>query len=801
MAAKLLLLAVVVGTPAVALIIRQTEPDDLVSVANDIHDLAKDLAGSSVNLVAHGSLADAHDFGAFGAFGASKAKKASTVAAVFEAFRKGKFKGSACKKNAASLFTKDAVIDNRAGPREKDYFKKFSPGVVGLCDYFAKAYRFTLHGLKTTQYARDKEIVQVLHYRPGIGSQKAKDTMTQWNVISFNADGTKLAGMKVIMDKDNLYNMLTMDIEMAKTTKQETLVKKLRVLFDKGKFKKRVAYGRCMEYVQKYYTADAVIDWRGGGTKDVKYFKKFPAGAHGVCEWYTKEYSHIKTELKTDMYARGDDVMLRLKFRPQGLFDGPVTKDAVLQQMVVKFNKDGSQVRGIDGYFDRQDVWDQFYIENSGRPHDRPSTVAAVFNAFGLEKFKGGTCKKEVKKLFTKDAVIDNTGPKDESYFMKHRVGFDGVCDYFNKAYTSGYGMKNLNSTLYSRGKDIVQVLKYQPVKGKKTGADTVTQFNVFRFGKFGRKMARFDALIDKPVLYDKLLHWNAPPSSAPAMAPAPAIAAAPGQGPAAAPAPAMAPAPAALYLPRYPVTKRIELFQQVRHAYAKRDFRHMKACVKATGNFFTADAVIDFRGGGTIKVDYFALYPAGLEGVCKWYQEEYHHLRKDLTIDMYQRGDDVLVRQRYRPQVLNHGPSTTDFVIQEMLVKYNKEGTKITRIENFFDRTDVWDEMVELDLYGKRLEAPCEKVKCGVLDCPAPFKLKMDETCCGYCWAPDSKVALDRHRAGSSMGFAIEQCERAPAYCRGPGPSQVKCFKTSCVAGEEATCADGSCCPSCTRR
>jgi len=226
-----------------------------------------------------------------------------------------------------------------------------------------------------------------------------------------------------------------------------------------------------------------------------------------------------------------------------------------------------------------------------------------------------------------------------------------------------------------------------------------------------------------------------------------------------------------------------------------------MKACMKATAKFFTADAVIDFRGGGTIKVDYFALYPAGLKGVCKWYQGEYHHLLKDLTIDMYQRGDDVLVRQRYRPQVLNHGPSTTDFVIQEMLVKYNKEGTKITGIEHFFDRTDVWDEMVELDLYGKRLETPCAKVKCGVLACPAPFKLKMDDTCCGYCWAPDSKVALDRHRAGGSMGHTIEQCERAPAYCRGPGPSKVKCFKTSCIAGEEATCADDTCCPRCKAR
>merc|ERR1719399_855346 len=36
------------------------------------------------------------------------------------------------------------------------------------------------------------------------------------------------------------------------------------------------------------------------------------------------------------------------------------------------------------------------------------------------------------------------------------------------------------------------------------------------------------------------------------------------------------------------------------------------------------------------------------------------------------------------------------------------------------------------------KLEPPCSKIECGEYECPTPFELKVDETCCGYCWAPD---------------------------------------------------------------
>ena len=102
-----------------------------------------------------------------------------------------------------------------------------------------------------------------------------------------------------------------------------------------------------------------------------------------------------------------------------------------------------------------------------------------------------------------------------------------------------------------------------------------------------------------------------------------------------------------------------------------------------------------------------------------------------------------------------------------------------------------------------KRLEPACSKIECGSYECPAPFELKTDATCCGYCWAPDHVVPLDRHvaTAYNSTGFIVEQCDSAPSTCKGPGPETVRCFKPSCRVGETTSCAASSCCASCSAR
>merc|ERR1719235_2005379 len=64
--------------------------------------------------------------------------------------------------------------------------------------------------------------------------------------------------------------------------------------------------------------------------------------------------------------------------------------------------------------------------------------------------------------------------------------------------------------------------------------------------------------------------------------------------------------------------------------------------------------------------------------------------------------------------------------------------------------RDPVMDSMK--DSFGKsNLEAPCSKIECGDYECPTPFELKVDATCCGYCYAPDHVVSVDRHKVVAS--------------------------------------------------
>mmetsp|Transcript_3660 Transcript_3660/g.4969 ORF Transcript_3660/g.4969 Transcript_3660/m.4969 type:complete len:148 (-) Transcript_3660:84-527(-) len=106
-----------------------------------------------------------------------------------------------------------------------------------------------------------------------------------------------------------------------------------------------------------------------------------------------------------------------------------------------------------------------------------------------------------------------------------------------------------------------------------------------------------------------------------------------------------------------------------------------------------------------------------------------------------------------------------------------------------------------EKDSFGATALTPaCSKVECGEYSCPSPFELKVDGTCCGYCWAPDHVIGVDRHGLTeyNSTGNAVEQCEGAPSTCQGPGVNAVRCFTPSCREGETPHCAPTACCPVC---
>ena len=105
-------------------------------------------------------------------------------------------------------------------------------------------------------------------------------------------------------------------------------------------------------------------------------------------------------------------------------------------------------------------------------------------------------------------------------------------------------------------------------------------------------------------------------------------------------------------------------------------------------------------------------------------------------------------------------------------------------------------------DSFGNTaLTPPCDKISCGEYSCPTPFELKVDNTCCGYCWAPDHVVPADRHAvvAVNATGLVVDQCESAPSFCKGPGSNAVRCFQPNCREGAKPHCAPGSCCAACS--
>ena len=96
-------------------------------------------------------------------------------------------------------------------------------------------------------------------------------------------------------------------------------------------------------------------------------------------------------------------------------------------------------------------------------------------------------------------------------------------------------------------------------------------------------------------------------------------------------------------------------------------------------------------------------------------------------------------------------------------------------------------------DLSG--LAPACSAVSCARITCHAPFELTMNPgQCCPICWAPDHKVALDRHVNHGDLGFRAKPAAEAPMpHCGG-----VKCFVPVCLPGQAIGYHTGSCCKSC---
>eukprot|EP00929_Paragymnodinium_shiwhaense_P014905 TRINITY_DN122898_c0_g1_i1.p3 TRINITY_DN122898_c0_g1~~TRINITY_DN122898_c0_g1_i1.p3 ORF type:complete len:127 (+),score=17.21 TRINITY_DN122898_c0_g1_i1:80-460(+) len=107
----------------------------------------------------------------------------------------------------------------------------------------------------------------------------------------------------------------------------------------------------------------------------------------------------------------------------------------------------------------------------------------------------------------------------------------------------------------------------------------------------------------------------------------------------------------------------------------------------------------------------------------------------------------------------------------------------------------------VGLKLLDSSREMPlppvCHSITCADVECVPPLELRRKaDQCCPICWAPDDKIALDRHVNHGDLGYRRDVHPAAPSSCAG-----AKCFQPSCAPGQQVGHVSGGCCASCVDR
>jgi hypothetical protein len=281
------------------------------------------------------------------------------------ALQQGDFVGPTCRESAATLFTTDAVIDYR-GPIDANVFKIYPAGLDGVCEYFTKASSYGFYDLKAHKYTKGDRIVQIMDYIPGFAGANAKQAsgrVQQYNVFYFNIAQGKIAGFEALFDKPALFDELKYGRKRTPLrTPQMDVVVGLFEAYQKNKFKK----GKCISNVGKFFTKDAVVDARVDKADD--FFKLYPAGLHGVCEYYIQCYGTIVHNLTASMYARGDDVVMILKFIPEldpfHFVVGKKQTKPMLAHSLISFNEDKSKAVKMDIFYSDPGMWQQKKHDN-----------------------------------------------------------------------------------------------------------------------------------------------------------------------------------------------------------------------------------------------------------------------------------------------------------------------------------------------------------------------------------------------------------------------------------------------------
>jgi len=261
---------------------------------------------------------------------------------VFKLWQQGKLKGDGCKDAVADFYTTDAVIDAR-GPQDTELFKKYDAGHEGVCAYFNQA-SVQVNDLKVHTYMKGDKLMDVWSYIPslvGKDGMKSLERVTQCNMVSFNENKTKITGAEMLFDDPHVLDKLKFGDKKQVTTPQMETAAKLLEAFTT----KKMAGGACKKEAALLFAKDVEID-------QTPYMQKF-AGLDGVCDYVNKSYQGHMHNLTSNMYVKGDDVVLVLNYVPGVATDLDVKAPGpVIQYNLVSFHKDDSRVSGFKVFFD-----------------------------------------------------------------------------------------------------------------------------------------------------------------------------------------------------------------------------------------------------------------------------------------------------------------------------------------------------------------------------------------------------------------------------------------------------------------
>jgi hypothetical protein len=256
-------------------------------------------------------------------------------------------------------FSTGALLDFRGPTKDIKTFKKYSPGIDGVCEYFENAEEYVINDLKASMYARGSDLVLVMDYLPGLQGFKGKQAsarVTQWIVVTFA--GSLISSMTSYFDKPELYNELDdgdlSDSNSSSFTQQS--VSKARgagatptkqdVVDATFEGSLGSSPQQCAPLAPTLFATNATIDFRGPKKGDM--FKKYTSGIYGICDFYGKTKGIGRAFSSRTSYERGDDVVSVLAYTPTS------AQEQILEVQVARF--DQGKISGIEVFFDKPSV-------------------------------------------------------------------------------------------------------------------------------------------------------------------------------------------------------------------------------------------------------------------------------------------------------------------------------------------------------------------------------------------------------------------------------------------------------------